>query len=251
MNARHLVVIAAAVLIRPLGAQSTNDSLPPIDTDRPDVTDGVHTVPRGMMQVESGYTFRHMGSGVGDEHSFPELLVRAAISGSVEARVGVNYLAAPGARGFDDAEIGTKIALSQARTLWPAISMEAQASLPTGAAVWSARRVLPGAALLLGWEGASRWSAGVEELIAQSGASTAEATTSLSVQYQGTPRAQWFGEVFSIDPIHDPATRAERYTGAGVLILLGTNAQLDARIGAGLDRHAARVYTGAGFSIRR
>ncbi len=251
-----LMVVAAP---RTALAQSAHDSLPPIDADRPDLTDGIHTVAPGWVQLESGYTYdQDRGSRAARLQSLPEALLRIGIVRDVELRIGENYsiarpagVAPPSVRGFDDTYLGTKVSVSEARGVVPGLGFEAQLELPTGSAAFSAGRVLPGGALLLGWEGDSPWSAGVEFLATQTNAHAGQGTASLSIQYQLGRRVQWYGEVYAVQPWDDPDNPDTQYANTGVHVLLTRDFAVDARAGAGLNQGASRFFVGAGFAIRR
>jgi hypothetical protein len=242
-----------------LDAQASTDSLPAIDTDRPDFTDGTHTVPRGYVQLEAGYSAQWgPTTQSSDEASFPELLVRVGVLRRLELRLGENYLvdqpagaAASATGGFDDTYLASKVAITDAHGAVPGLGAEAQVTLPTGAAAFTADRVLPGAAMLFGWEGRSAFSAGVELLASQTTEHGGQGVASLSVQYQLCSRLQFYGEVYAISPWNSPGDPSTRYFDGGVHVLLSNNVQLDARIGAGLSRAADRAVVGAGFGVRR
>lgn len=249
-----LMLVGAA----PLAAQGTAPR--PIDTDRPDFTDGTHTVARARFQLETGYTFQQMrGADGGHVHSLPEALLRVGVSSHVELRVGENYLiqggggtAAASVRGFDDLYLGTKISLTEAHGAVPALSVEAKANLPTGGDAVSAHRWLPGAAILLGWETEGPWGVGVELLATRNANDATDGTASISVQYQATSRLQWYGEFIGLRTLGGGATVANVHViNSGLLMLINNNVQVDARIGAGLNDEAPRYFFGFGFAVRR
>jgi Putative MetA-pathway of phenol degradation len=250
-----LAAFATTVVTANIAAQA-RDTLP-IDTDRPDFTDGVHTVTRGRQQLELGYTYqRARGSGAGYFHSLPEALLRAGIAEKVEVRIGENFLVqndgsgAGSSSGFDDLYLGTKMSLTEAHGLVPALAVEAKVNLPTGAARIGAGRVLPGAALLFGWEGDGPWSAGVEAYVTATADRQGSGVASLSVQYQFSARWQMFGEIIAEHTLQGAAVSTQ-YGNAGILFLITRDVQVDARVGAGLNQDADRYFVGFGFSIRR
>lgn len=256
------VRIAATLLVLVAAAAPAQapDSLPPIDTDRPDFTDGVHTIPRGHIQLETGYTYQQgRGTAAGHSHSLPEALVRFGLTPRVELRIGENFLVqranaqnVPSVHGFDDTYLGTKVTATAQRGVMPALSFELKVNLPSGSDAISAHRVLPGGALLLGWETAGPWSAGIEAFGTRTADDHVQAVGSLSVQYQVASPVQLYGEVFALEPVSaGTGTRAEYYADSGVLVLLSNNVQVDARIGVGLNHDADRYFVGFGFAVRR
>ncbi len=251
-------VFALAVCVAAVAHGQAADPLP-IDTDRPDFTDGTHSVARGRIQLELGYTYQQgRGTDAGHQHSLPEAMVRIGVTSWAEIRVSDNYLIQqgdePGAasiRGRDDVYIGTKVMATSQRALLPALSFEVKATVPSGSAI-SAHRVLPGGALLLSWEASGPWSAGVEFFVTRAADEGSQGVASLSIQYQATKRIQLYGEAFSQEPIGGSAgTPSTQYLNSGLMLLLTNNLQLDARIGIGLNQAADRYFTGIGFAVRR
>ncbi|MGH7592902.1 MAG: transporter [Gemmatimonadales bacterium] len=255
-------VLASCVLLLLASAAPAQrpDSLPPIDTDRPDFTDGVHTIARHHIQFETGYTYQEgRGADPGYSHSVPEMLVRFGVTSRVEVRMGENFLVQraggpnlPLVRGFDDIYLGTKVNALEQRGVWPALSFEFKVNIPTGSDAISAHRVLPGGALLLGWETAGPWSAGIEAFGTRTADNQTQAVGSLSVQYQAISRVQFYGEIFTLRPVDAGAEiHAAHYANAGVLVLLSNDMQVDGRVGAGLNQNADRYFVGFGFAVRR
>ena len=248
-----LLVVATA----PLGAQQATPK--PIDTDRPDFTDGTHTIDPGRYQLETGYTYQQArGAYARHMHSLPEALLRFGVLSHVELRIGENYLvqrgdgpSAASVSGFDDLYLGTKVSLTEARGLVPALSLEVKANAPTGSDGISGHRWLPGAAVLFGWEGDGPWSAGVELFATRTATDDAQGIGSLSVQYQTSARVQVYTEIFTVRGLGAPDIAGAHYANSGVLVLLSNNVQVDARIGIGLNAAADRYFAGLGFAVRK
>jgi hypothetical protein len=251
------LAIMISAVIR-LAAQQP-DTLP-IDTDRPDFTDGVHTLPRGYFQLETGYTVQQgRGTDATESQSFPEMLIRIGVASRAELRIGQNYLVegsnGPGAqssRGFDDLYVGTKVGPVEERGIRPAISFELQLRIPSGSTAVSGnvdRRLLPGGAILLGWETSGPWSAGVEFFGTRTADTHGQGVASLSVQYQVAARAQLYAECFTMQPIN-AGPGAEDYVNSGILVVLSRVTQIDARVGLGLNQAADRYFVGLGFAVR-
>jgi hypothetical protein len=227
--------------------------LPPIDTDRPDLTDATTTIARGHIQFEGGFTSQTSRDPL-TAWSGPELLVRVGVLPRAELRIGQNYRSietAPGVRvsGLDDIQLGTKVRLFDQGSL-PAVSFEAFTTFTTGADGIGAPRTLPGAALLFQQTSDGPWSAGVELEIARGPVSGASGFTSISIQYQVTPRLQGYAEWYQLQPDLRVAFR-QHYIDAGILLGLSNDIQVDARVGVGLNHDADRSYFGLGLALRR
>ena len=245
-------LLLAGAFTAPVSAQQAKP-LPPIDTDRPDLTDATTTIARGHIQFESGFTSQTSRDAL-TSLSGPEFLLRFGILSRAELRLGQNYRSVetdPGVHvsGFDDLQVGTKIRLFDQGHL-PAISAEAFTTFTTGAAGIGAPRSLPGAALLLQQSTDGPWSWGVELEAARGAVSGLSGFTSLSIQYQVTPRIQVYGEWYQLQPdlgvnLH------QHYLDSGALVLLANDVQVDARVGLGLNQDADRSYFGLGLAFRR
>lgn len=245
----YLLLVSGASV---LSAQEAKP-LPPIDTDRPDLTDGAATIARGHVQLESGYT--RVTSRLGETaYSTPEILARIGVFTGAELRIGVTYRSAgdPGAggSGWDDLQLGTKIRLVRQRGNRPSFSMEAFTSVPTGASAVSAGRALPGAAVLTEWDGEGPWSAGAELQVARDPGDGISWAPSLSIQYRPWDPLQFYGELYTLRST-GALSPGETYFNTGILFLLSNDVQVDARIGIGLNHAASRNYFGFGLALRR
>lgn len=98
----------------------TTGSLPtaqdPIVTDRPDFTESSVVVPRGSLQIESGFTYERTTRN-STSSAYPETLLRYGLTDRLEMRVGLpNYNRLEGQEGFDDLYLGAKIQLGQTKS---------------------------------------------------------------------------------------------------------------------------------------
>ena len=250
---RLAAALGLILLARSAAAGQAPAPLPPIDTDRPDLTDGTGTLARGHVQFESGFTLLESRDRL-HSWSVPELLVRYGIAPRAELRFGDTFRSietVPGTRihGLDDVQVGTKIRIADQHTL-PAVSVEVFTSLTTGAAGISAGRMLPGAALLFQAGSDGPWSGGVELEAARGTGSSWSDFASLSIQYQAGKRLQAYGEWYVMQPDGIDGV-SQHYLDSGVLYLLSNDLQVDARVGAGVNHDADRFYLGIGLAVRR
>lgn len=259
--ARLKSLLALLLLVPGAALAGQRAALKPIDTDRPDFTDGTATVARGHSQFELGYS-RTSGRKDSDGARLvqsQEGLLRIGIAPTVEIRLSQNYVTVtpntPTPRnlnGFDDLGIGAKLALVDQRGAGPSVSVEAGTKIPTGRRDLAARKWLPSAAVLLGWEGRGPWSLGMEVAAERIPSDKLQVDGSVSLQYAVTDRAQLYGEWYTFQPMPFGLDgEDEHYLNSGILYRLSNNAQVDARIGAGLNHAAAKSYFGFGFSFRR
>jgi hypothetical protein len=249
------------LLVPCVGLAAQRPALKPIDTDRPDYTDGTATIPRGHSQFELGYS-RTSGRTDTDAprvEQAQEGLLRIGLTRQVELRLSQSFVTitpnTPTPRnlnGFDDLGIGTKIALADQHGATPSLSIEAGSRLPTGRREIAARKFLPMAAVLLGWEGEGRWSMGSQLAGERTPEDHLQLDGSVSVQFAPMERLQLYGEWYTFQPVNAGAgSRGEHYANSGVLYRLSNNSQIDARFGVGLNHAASKSFFGVGFSFRR
>ena len=240
----------------------------PITTDRPDFTESSVTVGKGVVQLETGYTFVHDNDDGTrtDTHSFPESLLRVGMFADwFEFRIDWNYLvertefggAANTIDGAEDLTIGAKIALTGQDEMLPETSIIIQMSVPTGADAFTADRVLPGVNYLYGWNLTEdgEWTLGGSTgLNAATDDITADTFTlfsqSVTVGHSFSERIGSYAEWFTLSPIDADTNQAEGYFNGGFTVLLNDNVQWDIRAGVGLTEAADDFFAGSGISIR-
>ena len=120
------------LLIAPVGTGVAREQPPDMVTDRPDQTESAAVVPRGLLQVETGYLFARDGDV--DGHAVPGTLFRLGLGGRLELRIGhVGIVGGAGRRGAGDSELGAKINLIARADGWrPELALLSGLSLPTG-----------------------------------------------------------------------------------------------------------------------
>ena len=120
------------LLIAPVGTGVAREQPPDMVTDRPDQTESAAVVPRGLLQVETGYLFARDGDV--DGHAVPGTLFRLGLGGRLELRIGhVGIVGGAGRRGAGERELGAKINLIARADGWrPELALLSGLSLPTG-----------------------------------------------------------------------------------------------------------------------
>lgn len=251
-----LWVMVFCVLFAPV---SNADEVPPLVTDRPDFTESAETVPRGGFQLEFGYTFSKDGDT--ESHALGELLLRAAIGGRVELRVGIHSWSwedGPDCNcdGLEDSSLGAKIklldALEEPGGLRPDMALIAGIGLPTGSEEFGEDDFQPGVALALAWgltERASLSSNLGYAYISDDGENLNELAGSLAFGYGLTESVGCYLEYYQFlrteDGFDDPG-----FVNGGLTWLTAENFQLDWRAGYQLAGDGSEFYTGIGASWR-
>jgi hypothetical protein len=229
----------------------------PLVTDRPDFTESAETVGPRRVQVEAGYTFTR--SEEVDEHALGEVLVRIGILDRLELRAGLNsyaWLDGPDGNdsGYEDPSLGAKIALALPpdRPGWrPAAAILVGTTVPgvgdLGEDAWQ-----PEAKLALGWDLSESVSLGSNAGYAHSseeGEEFDQAIASLALGFDIAGPASGYVEAFGFAPAAPDGDDAAIANG-GVTWLLNPDLQLDARLGAGLNRAAPDLFVGVGIARR-
>ena len=256
--ARVTIASLLALLSLTTAVAGQGTSPEPIATDRPDFTEASSLVATGQMQVETGWTLtRARGAAAPAQHSWPELLVRVGVSQRVELRLGQALASLdPGVgerfTAFEDLYVGAKIALSEQRGAMPQMAMLVQATVPTGDSRLTADEILPGGALLAGWDTGGPWSFAAGVQVNKSGVEGVEVAPSVAIGLGLSRVLNAYGEWFAFYPVNgDGLLVTQHYANGGVALLLTNDVQLDGRVGFGLNDAADKVFFGIGLSLRR
>jgi hypothetical protein len=239
----------------------------PLVTDRPDFTEASVTVGRGVVQIESGYTyvFDDHGTGSSRAHTYPEALLRVGLLADwFELRIAHTHVSETThefgvlrttINGADDLYLGIKLALTGQAGILPEMALVPQMRVPTGANDVTAGETLPGVNWLYGWD--------VTEFISTGGSTqvnrrldddTAEPYTefaqSWTINYALADRIGGYTEWFCLAPDGADSNHNENYFDGGLTFLLTDNVQFDVRAGVGLNEAAADMFAGVGLSVR-
>lgn len=240
-----------------MAARAQEASPGSIETDRPDFTEASSLVSPGRFQVETGVTVsRPRGANAVSQYSWPEVLLRVGVGSGLEIRLGQSLASID--NGVDDRftaagdlYAGVKLGVAEQRGAMPQLAVMLQASIPTGDSRLSAGEWLPGGALLAGWgtDGPLSYAAGVQ--LNRSPISGVVIGPSFATGIRLTDRVKGYGEWFAFIPAATDVTLpAAHYGNGGLALLLSNDAQLDGRIGFGLNDAADKVFFGLGLSIR-
>ncbi|MGH7140168.1 MAG: transporter [Pirellulales bacterium] len=255
-----------------------------INTDRPDFTDAVYSVGKGVTYLETGFTYSKHNTIDQDINTrqLPESLLRYGITDEFEIRLKwPGYLltnvrdpqgrAQASTFGSEDIDTGFKWEILQQRGWRPMTTLVAGMTLPTGAPNTSANFVQPHFNLLAGW-GLRRWlylkcqtgcdfvHSSTKIVTPLAGASNPTFITvrsppnswheSISLLTQWTKRVGAFHEWFMISGTGGGDTRAQHFLDMGLYLYATPNVQFDVRVGRQLSNRVDDFFTGAGFSGR-
>jgi hypothetical protein len=238
------------LLARPLAAQ---DTLDPIEPDRPDFTEGTGIIPLGHWQAEGGTTFSRIDEE--EASTLGELLVRVPLAERVEARFNVGsydwiHGGGPNVEGYEDPEVGVKIRLNE--TSRPELAVLLLTTVPLGGKDLTADAWQPTVKLAAAWDLTDRFSLSSNlnvAYLAEGSERFSQVAASLSAGFSLTDRLGAFLEAFgfSEETSGGPATG---YVNGGFSYGVTNDLSVDIRAGAGLNDANPDYFIGAGGAIR-
>ncbi|TWT44596.1 hypothetical protein RAS1_10110 [Phycisphaerae bacterium RAS1] len=241
-------------------------------SDRPDFTESAEAIPRGHLQLESGYTFtydREDGQRRRD-HTAPDLLLRAGLFDRfelrlgwpgyswtsdlyvTETRVGRRVSREEWSQGANDQSVGFKYQVCDQENLRPQLAVIGELAAPSGSRGVSAGDVEPTVKLLWSYDLAERVAlAGNVSLSVpqEDGNRFVQVGNSLSLAVSWSDTIGTYCEYFGFYPNSRYSDCAHTLNG-GITYLLTDNLQLDWRAGFGLNEEADDFFAGVGFVWR-
>lgn len=256
MMGRSLVLLGL-LWAAPLVAQDFSGLPEPLNTDRPDFTEGTSTVPAGHYQLEGGYTFTRQGTD--ESQSLGELLLRIGVNDRVEARLGIGsydwddpgIAGEPRINGSEDPVLGMKIRLTgdDAKTQ---LAILLNTTVPVGSDGFTSDDWQPEVKLALGWDLTDRISLApmlVYIYASDGGERFNQFAASLSAGFTLTERWGAYLEAYGFSKESADGS-STTYLDTGLTYLVSKDVQLDVRVGAGLDSPHPNWYAGLGAAIR-
>ena len=231
----------------------------PLVTDRPNFTESAEVVPKGLTQVEGGYTLTRRGGA--NLMRLGEVLIRIGILPGGELRIGLNSFAwsdAPigGESGFEDFSLGAKFVIHQpaanADPAVPQLAVLVGTTIPTGADAFGEDEFQPGGILAAAWELSKRVALGSNLGLgypSSGGDRFAQFSGSVSVGVSVTDQVGAYGEYFIFAPTA-PSLGSGGFLNSGLTLLVNNDFQLDGRLGVGIHGDDAGFFLGLGASRR-
>ena len=243
---------------------------PPVDddlqTDRPDFVEASTTVGKGVLQIESGYTYIRNNDPDDNSitHSAGEVLFRyGVIEDWLELRLGVfpfsqsQSVPSPTVtnQGLDDLYMGVKLGLTPQEGWFPEMALVPQMTVPTGNKSVTADKALAGVNWLYGWDvtdfiaigGSTQFNSAVDGETSQRYIEWAQAVT---INYNLAEKVGGYTEYFGFYPSGASTERVQHYVDAGLTYRPTPDTQFDIRAGIGLTDASDDYFIGTGYSIR-
>ena len=237
-----------------VGTDVARAQSPELVTDRPDQTESATVVPRGLIQVETGYLFAREGEK--DSYEVPGTLFRIGLDGQTELRIHhAGVVGGEGRHGAGDSDLGAKVNLIERPTGWtPELAILGGLSFPTGDDEFSSGGVDPSFLVSFAHELLPRLSLGYNVGAAWKSSGDhpdrdAFIVYSLALGVELTGRLSTFLEFFgNRQTSRTPATSVS--VDSGLTVLLTDTVQFDVYGGSGLRGHTEDLFVGTGLSFR-
>ncbi len=239
----------------------------PLEADRPDFTESPLTVGRGVVQIETGYTFTHDNSSGAQtaNHSFPQALIRIGMFAEwFEFRVVYNFESQdvtvrniPGhqhMQGSDDLGLELKICLTPQEGILPKMGLIPTMTVPTGSPAFTQGEVMPGLQWAYGWDFNEKLSFGMTTEAGRQrddvGNDFVEFAQSGSLDFEITKKLHGYTELYLLSPVGRTIEPVQYYFDGGFTYHVTNNLQLDIEAGVGLNEAADDYFAGGGAVVR-
>ncbi|MDI1256927.1 MAG: transporter [Flavobacterium sp.] len=224
----------------------------PIETDRPDQTETPAIVPKGMFQMENGFSFEKTN---GDSESFllPSALIKYGLNDRFEFRLitefGSEKTNSTKISGINPILVGFKVGIAEEKGIWPKVSFISHLLLPDlASSKLKSTYYAPRFRFTMQHTLSDRISLGYN-LGAEWDGETPDATFlyTLTTGFSLSKKMGCYVEVYGFAPQNDSADH--RFDG-GFTYLLSNNFMIDASGGFGITANAPDYYGAFGFSFR-
>jgi hypothetical protein len=258
MSTRRIIVLIAATAAVVSSAFGQEEK-PELVTDRPDQTEAPSIVPRGGLQVETGFVFeKDLEDGVEtDSWAYNSTLIKYGVNENFEFRFITEYVGetiadnenpATKIYGFSPLAIGMKLKLADEKGFWPQASLIGHVNLRTGnkefEPEYTSGQFRFTCAHTLNENLSLSYNLGAEW-----NGFTPEATFiyTLSLGYAFNDKVGAFIESYSFFP---EAAKADNRADAGITYKFTPMVQADISGGIGLSSNAPDYFLSTGLSFR-
>lgn len=223
----------------------------PIATDRPDQTETPFLVPKGMFQMENGFSYEKDANG--NSWVIPSSLLKYAVSDNFELRLIMEYASEESdgtkSSGLNPVRVGMKVKICEEDGIIPKTSLIGHMLIPDLASPdFKAESYAPEFRFTMQHSLSDKISLGYN-LGAEWDGFTPDATFIYTITTGFSLSAKWgaYTEVYGFAPESDVAQHS--FDG-GLTYLLSNDAMLDFSSGFGLTENAPDYFVALGFSFR-
>lgn len=224
----------------------------PIQADRPDQTETPSIVPKGMFQLESGFTFQK-NDALSKSLSLPSTLWKYGVNENFELRLITEFLLEEinneKLKGFTPVYVGFKSKLTDEKGIFPKTSFIGQISLPKIASKEFKTNVFAPEFRLVMQHTLSEKTSFSYNIGAEWDGFSAEPTFiyTAATGYSLTEKLGSYIELFGFIPQNQKSYHS---VDGGITYLINPNFMLDLSSGFGISKNAPKNYIAFGFSFR-
>ncbi|QDS95181.1 hypothetical protein FF011L_39720 [Roseimaritima multifibrata] len=263
---RFVVRLAASVGLSILACAANGQEEREIETDRDSFTPALSTVDKGLLMVESSYSFVD-NRNAKETHSFPELLLRFGATENFELRFGTNYeiggesSTTSGSGGFEfepggsangleeEAKVlyGFKLLLQEQDGWRPQSNVTVMGQTPTAGESTATQLVT---SATMGWEFSDGWE--LASALRYATGSLEEDdfniwAPSVVLKIPLGERTKVHAEYFGLFSDGQENATAKSYFSPGVHYLLTPDLEVGVRTGWGFNQQSANFFSNVGF----
>lgn len=224
----------------------------PIQADRPDQTETASIVPKGMFQVETGFTFQK-NDAISKSLSLPSTLWKYGVNDNFELRLITEFLSKEinneKLNGFTPVYVGFKVKLADEKGIIPKTSFIGHISLPNAASKeFKTEFFAPEFRFVMQHTLSDKMSFSYN-LGAEWDGFSAEPTFiyTTATGYSMTEKLGSYVEIFGFIPQNQ---KSYHNFDGGITYLISNNFMLDLSSGIGISKNAPKNYFAFGFSFR-
>lgn len=224
----------------------------PIQADRPDQTETPAIVPKGMFQVETGFTFQK-NDAFSKSFSLPSTLWKYGVNENFELRLITEFLSEEinnkKFSGLYSIFVGFKVKLTEEKGIIPKTSFIAHIGLPNAASTkYKTNYFAPEFRFVMQHTLSEKFSLSYN-LGSEWDGFSAEPTFlyTLTTGYAITPKIGSYIELFGFAPQND---KAKHNLDGGITYLINNNFMVDLSSSIGITDNAPDHYIAFGFSFR-
>jgi hypothetical protein len=237
--------IKSSLLLLFICSAVSGQTTDPINTDRPDQSDGTYTMPKKIFQAETGFIFGKSG----DHYMMQTTMLRYGITATTEARLLFDYGKIGSESGIFAPAISLKQQLVSPNKWRPEITAVGYIRLPFLASQ-PFRTENPAETFLLAFQNTFSDKCSIGYNMGKTfDKDNALNTwiTSVSFSFTATKKLSFFSEYYSsFAKVIKPSQNAD----AGVLWLLNNNVQIDVALGSTVFEQDPNQYITTGISYR-
>jgi len=229
-----------------------SQEIEPLQADRPDQTETPALVPKGMFQVESGFTFQKNDS-FSKTYSLPSTLWKYGVNDNFELRLITEFVSettnGETISGLKPILVGCKIKIAEEKGIWPKTSFIGHILIPKIASQdFKANFYAPEFRFVMQHTLSEKISFSYN-LGAEWDGFSPEATFiyTIATGYSFTDKLGSYIELFGFAPQNDIANHS--FDG-GFTYLINNNFMVDLSSGVGITDNAPDHYVALGFSFR-